>query len=122
MGHLSKAKGELRKGAITMEHGGVTWHIHPWKQVHDWGRQPQPQESLVPFWWRKPAENDYSMEFSTITLQSMGSNFKLPCLTNMGKVGPNETLVCQKIDPAADDQGDGKPAQPGTQEEKEGLR
>ena len=44
MGHLSKAKGELRKGAITMEHGGVTWHIHPWKQVHDWGRQPQPQD------------------------------------------------------------------------------
>ena len=105
MGNLSKAKDELPKGAITMERGGVTWHIHPWKQFHDWERQPQPQESLVPFWWCKPAENDYNMEFSTTTLHTTGSNFKI-CLTNMDKVGPNETLNYQKIDPAADDQGD----------------
>jgi len=36
MGNLVKPKGDLPKGAITMQHGSITWHIHPWKQFHDW--------------------------------------------------------------------------------------
>ena len=102
MGNLVKPKGDVPKGAITMQHGGIIWQIQPWKQFHDWEKQPQPQECLVPFWWCKAAEEDYNMELTTISLQAMGMPFKIPCLTNMDKIEANQLLTFQK--PEADEE------------------
>ena len=102
MGNLVKPKGDVPKGAITMQHGGIIWQIQPWKQFHDWEKQPQPQECMVPFWWCKAAEEDYNMELTTISLQAMGMPFKIPCLTNMDKIEANQLLTFQK--PEADEE------------------
>lgn len=120
MGNLVKPKGDLPKGAITMQHGGITWHIHPWKQFHDWEKQPQPHECLVPFWWCKPVEEDFNMELSTITVQTMGMAFKVPCLTNKDKIEANQLLTFQKPEAEeeeTEDQGS-QPSQPSKKKQK----
>ena len=115
MGTLAKPKGDLPKGAIA-----ITWQTHPWKQFHDWEKQPQPQECLVPFWWRKAAEEDYNMELGTVPLQTMGLAFEVPRLTDMDKIEANQLLAFQKpkAEKEAAEEQESQPSQPAKKREK----
>ena len=78
------------------------------------------RNAWVPFWWCKPAEEDYNMELSTITVQTMGLAFKVPCLTNKDKIDANQLLTYQKPEEEeeqTEDQGS-QPSQPPKKKKK----
>ena len=98
MGSLSKAKEQPPKGSITMDHGGVSWQINAWKQLQCFEDAPKSQDTLVPFWWCKPSQEEFNMEFGHVQVSTSGGTVKVPVLTNSAPVEANGLLLYQKVE------------------------
>ena len=93
LGSLAKLKGKEPRGCILMEHGGIKWQIHPWKQYQAWGEDAKSQETLVPFWWCKSGSEQCNMEIHSITMTTSSGNAKIPVLTNTLAIDANQLLL-----------------------------
>ena len=111
LGSLAKLKGKEPRGCILMEHGGIKWQIHPWKQYQAWGEDAKSQETLVPFWWCKSGSEQCNMEIHSITMTTSSGNVKIPVLTNTVAIDANQLLLYPKPEDN-ENMGGGESSQP----------